>query len=171
MSTIWTQSTTGDWQPRPLPATGTAALTLAAGVVVTGFGAGAERGAALLTAINSSVRVNGRPTRGLWILMHRDEVSTADERWYFSAQSPAVVVPFLLAAGQRRPKCPLCRDSLDDEQLAVECPGCGRWYHEIPAEGDRPARGCWTTVEACRFCQQPTALDGAAVWRPDWEDQ
>jgi hypothetical protein len=73
--------------------------------------------------------------------------------------------------GTRTPTCPVCRGPVRDGERAVQCPGCARWFHEIEKTDTRPAKPCWTYAPTCRFCNHPTALTGAAAWRPEMEER
>jgi hypothetical protein len=168
MSSVWRETRAGDWQPLAIPEGG--ALDVS-GVRFLRFGAGSERGAALLPWPGVAARVNGRPVfGGLRVLEHRDEVTVGTERLYYSAESTPVVVAFRREEGARLPTCPLCRGPVRDGDAAVQCPGCGRWFHQADAADDRPAKGCWTYAPTCRFCNHPTALGGEAAWRPEMEE-
>jgi hypothetical protein len=129
------------------------------GISVYGFTQGPGIGALLLAQPGTWVRVNGWPVLGgACVLEHRDEVLTARGRLCFSAESTPAVVPFTTGEGGRPATCPLCRRLIQDGVMAVQCPGCGRWFHQAqPADG-RPAKPCWTYAPRCRFCNHPTAL-------------
>jgi hypothetical protein len=167
MSSVWREVGLGEWQ-----ACGLQSADLAnEGLRFISFGSGAERGTALLLAPGVTARVNGRPVLGgLRVLEHKDEVTFGRSRLFFSAESTPLVVVFGRDEGARSPTCPLCRGPVRDGDQAVQCPGCGRWFHQIDAAEGRPAKRCWTYVPTCRFCNHPTALDGAAGWRPEEED-
>ena len=70
----------------------------------------------------------------------------------------------------RSPTCPLCRGPVRDGDRAVQCPGCGRWFHQTDAAEGKPAKPCWTYAPTCRFCNHPTALGGEHGWRPEMEE-
>ena len=80
-----------------------------------------------------------------------------------------MVVLFRLSSGVPRPRCPRCRGELSDAEPSVCCPGCARWFHQIPERGEHPAKSCYTYSERC-LCSQPTALSGETLWRPE-EDE
>ena len=135
------------------------------------FGAANERGVALLLPPGVAARVNGRPVLGgLRVLEHKDEVTFGRSRLFYSAESTPLVVVFRREDGSRSPTCPLCRGPVRDGDQAVQCPGCGRWFHQADATEDRPAKPCWTYAPTCRFCNHPTALGGEAGWRPEREE-
>jgi hypothetical protein len=172
MSCIW-QETSGGWRSLPLPP----GATLAGeglgvpGVAWHGLAQGAERGAALLVRPGVWVRVNGRPVLGgLRMLGHADEVLAESSRFFFSVESAPQVVVFRVPEGGRAPICPVCRGPIKDGSTAVQCPGCGRWFHQGEAEAGRPGKPCWTYAAQCRFCNHPTAFAAEASWRPDREE-
>jgi hypothetical protein len=141
------------------------------------FGRGAERGVALLAAADVRIWVNGLPVLGgLRVLEHKDEILFGNGRFYYSAEATPVVATFRGQAGVRVPSCPICRGPLKDGDTAVQCPGCGRWFHqaaeEIPHPSGSPVRAktCWTYGPSCRFCGHPTPLNGEPVWRPEMEE-
>jgi hypothetical protein len=104
------------------------------------------------------------------VLEHRDEVLVGRRRFYFSNESTPAVVIFRVQPGVRPVTCPVCRGPIKDGEQAVQCPGCGRWFHQLePAEG-KPARRCWTFAAGCRICSHPTALTGEPAWRPEKEE-
>lgn len=169
MSSLW-REVPGAWEAVPVCADG---LDLSAGGVrLVRFGEGAEGGVALLSRPGVHVRINGLPILGgLAVLQHRDEILIDTNRFCFSAQTRPAVVGFHLEAGARRPTCPVCRGAIHDDELAVRCPGCGRWYHQVEAGDGRRARTCWTYAATCRFDQHPTSLSGEAAWRPEQEEE
>jgi hypothetical protein len=57
-------------------------------------------------------------------------------------------------------ECGFCREPIE-HTLAVNCPGCGIWFHQDQAAA------CWLTSPSCPQCGQPTALDRAAAWLPE----
>jgi hypothetical protein len=125
----------------------------------------AQRGALLLVRPHAWVRVNGLPVLGgARVLEHKDEVLTRQGRACFSAESAPVVVPYRTPEGSRGATCPVCRGPIRDGMDAVQCPGCGRWFHQLDA------KKCWTYAPTCRFCTHPTAFAAEAAWRPDRED-
>jgi hypothetical protein len=129
------------------------------------------KGAALFVQQGVWVRVNGEPILGgLRLLEHKDEILTSVGRLCFSQETPPAVVIYQPTLGQRPAVCPICRGPVIQGMQAVQCPGCARWFHQLDAIGDRPAKPCWTYAPTCRFCNHPTAFAAEAVWRPDRED-
>ena len=166
MSSVWREARGGEWQPVAIPeAEGAPAVAVEVdGARFLRFGTGNERRTALVLPVGAAARVNGRPVLGgLRVLEHKDEVIFGRSRLFYSAESTPVVVVFRRAEGARSPTCPLCRGPVRDGDRAVQCPGCGRWFHQA----DKP---CWTYAPTCRFCNHPTALGGEAGWRPERED-
>jgi hypothetical protein len=129
------------------------------------------RGAALLVRPGVRVRVNGEPVLGgLRLLEHKDEILVGSTRLFFSVESAPLVTLFQPSGGERVPVCPICRGPVREGVQAVECPGCGRWFHQTEATTDRPAKPCWTYASTCRFCNHPTSFAADAEWRPDREE-
>ena len=126
---------------------------------------GGRRAYALMTNPGSGGRVNGRFLLPLEILSHRDEILLGGERLVFSAISSPETREFQLRVGDRRPRCAVCRCDIEDGQLCVECPGCGRLFHELEE------KHCFTFQERCRFCDHPTALTGDQAWHPELEEE
>jgi hypothetical protein len=117
------------------------------------------------------VRVNGQAILGgVRVLEHKDEVLLAETRLYFSMETAPVTTAYRLSEDGRPPICPICRGPICDGMRAVQCPGCGRWFHQLDAAGDRLAKSCWTYAPTCRFCSHPTAFDAVAAWRPEKEE-
>ena len=169
MSSLWRPAPDAGWQPVSLASREFDFLGGEARLVL--FGQGAEGGAALLVRPGAHVRVNGLPVAGgLRILEHRDEVLVGGHLWYFSAESRPVCTVFQLPEGQRRPTCPVCRGPVREGEQAVQCPGCGRWFHQLAAAEGQRARNCWTYAATSRFCKHPTSLSGEPVWRPELEE-
>jgi hypothetical protein len=161
MSRIWRELRPGEWQAITMPEDG----LVQNGLHFLRYGAGNERGAALLLPVGIVARVNGRPVLGgLRVLDDKDEVTFGRSRFFYSAEAAPVVVAFHRDEGARSPTCPLCRGPVRDGDPAVQCPVCGRWFHQA----DKP---CWTYAPTCRFCNHPTALDGATSWRPEMEEK
>jgi hypothetical protein len=168
MSCVFHGSPEG-WLEVGLPARGVLAGSRfqAAELSVVAFGAGAGRRAALVVRPGVAARVNGRPVPGgLRVLAHQDEISLSGKRLFFSTHSRPRVVTFRLAAGQKRPRCGRCRGLLEDGQDSVCCPGCSRWFHQLPASGDRPAKHCFTYDARC-LCSHPTSLEEDGLWQPE----
>ncbi len=171
MSTLWTEQPGGSWSALPLPAERESPLLLETGVAVLHQRHGMESTTALLVRAGQPVRVNGLPVPGGFrVLHHRDEILLGRSRYCYSAESTPVCQPFQLSSAGRRPSCPVCRGPLQDGDVAVQCPGCGRWHHQIAATETRRARTCWTYTPECRFCRHPTSLSGEPVWTPAQEE-
>lgn len=171
MSCLWRELPDRTWQAVTLPCSRplTGADLGAAGVQLLALAG--ERGGALLVRPGVWVRVNGQPVLGgLCVLGHKDEILLAEMRLIFSVETTPVVVAYRLADGERPPVCPICRGPIRDGMQAVQCPGCGRWFHQLEAAEGRPAKGCWTYAPACRFCSHPTAFGEEVAWRPDREE-
>jgi hypothetical protein len=168
VGTLWRQGPGDDWQPRPIRE---ANLVEARALGIPGvrflrFQNGAAGGGmALLVQSGVQVRVNGEPVpAGLRILDHQDEVVSGRARLFYSAEATPLVTAFRLPEGGRSPTCPLCRRAIKDGELAVQCPGCGRFFHELAH------KHCWTYFPACSLCRHPTALSGEPIWRPEMEE-
>jgi hypothetical protein len=163
MSCIWIEAQ-GGWTARTVPV----------GKPLTGEDLGVpgiallvlpRQGAVLLTRPEVWVRVNGEPVLGgMRIIEHKDEVLAGDIRFVFSQQGVPVVVGYTPVAGGRLPTCPVCRGVVREASASVQCPGCGRWFHQ---EG---AKTCWSYAPTCRFCNHPTSFDDESAWRPDREE-
>lgn len=167
MGCVWLQRG-GHWQARTIRGRPYAdELPELSGIAVVPL----KQGAALFTRKGVHVRVNGEPVLGgLRVLEHKDEVLVGSERLFYSAEVTPLVVTFRPDAGERIPVCPVCRGPVRDGMQAVECPGCGRWFHQRPVSGDQPAKPCWTYAPTCRFCNHPTPLDVSAAWKPGPEE-
>jgi hypothetical protein len=173
VSNIWYEADGGRWQSvfvaegTPLEGDGLGA----ANVRFVRFGRGADRGVCLLARPEVRVLVNGHPVAGGFrLLEHRDEVLAGGKRFFYSSETTPVIALFHAEAGARPCTCPVCRGVIKEGDTAVQCPGCGRWFHQLePVEG-KPPRRCWTYSATCRICQHPTALEGEAVWRPEKEE-
>jgi hypothetical protein len=132
---------------------------------------GAERGALLLVRSGVWVRVNGQPVLGgMRVLDHKDEILAGSTRFYLSLETTPTVVLYQVPPGGRAPTCPICRGPIREGTPAVQCPGCGRWFHQVDAAEDRPAKPCWTYAPTCRFCAHPTSFAAEAAWRPEMEE-
>lgn len=174
MSSIWKETADHGWQ----------AVVVQAGKVLRGdelglpgislYGltTGAERGALLVARPGAWVRVNGLPVPGgARVLEHKDEVLVQGGRLFFSAEGAPTVVAYHVAEGGRPATCPICRGPIKEDMTAVQCPGCGRWFHQLEAGEGRPAKPCWTYAPTCRFCNHPTALGTESAWRPHREEE
>jgi hypothetical protein len=172
MSCVWQEVAKG-WQAVPLPAGKVlrgADLGLD-GIALYPVVQGAERGALLMAAPGTWVRVNGHPILGgARVLDHKDEILVLGGRLFFSLETTPTVVSFHVPDGMRAPTCPICRGPIKDGMAAVQCPGCARWCHQIEAADGRTAKPCWTYAPTCRFCSHPTAFAAEAAWRPDREE-
>jgi hypothetical protein len=174
MSILWHEADGNHWESLSVaedsPLEGD---TLGApGIRLLRFGSGPDRGVALMARSGVSVLVNGLPfAGGMRLLEHKDEVVVGRRRFFYSSESVPVVAIFSAAPGARATTCPICRGVIKDGMQAVRCPACTRWFHQIEAVGDQPARRCWSFAPTCRICSHPTALNGGPVWRPEAEEQ
>ncbi len=131
------------------------------------LGSGSIRSYAVLHGIGVCVRVNGLPIMGgIRILEHRDEIVVGSSRTFFSAESTPSVEIYRHTDAGRRPKCPVCRNAVMDDQSVVRCPGCNRIFHQIEETESSPKKHCWTYSNECKFCGHPTQMSGEPVWRP-----
>lgn len=163
MSNIWREAPDHGWEAIPL-----GGGVEQAGIRFVPLGQG---GVGLIASAGVPVRVNGQPVPGGFrVLEHRDEILVGAARYFFSAQSVPVLTVFRHAEGARLPTCPVCRGPIRDGDQAVCCPGCGRWFHQLDAAGERREKHCWTYAPTCRFCSQPTTLTEDALWRPEKEE-
>lgn len=166
MSNIWREAPSQGWEATPL-----GEGVEQAGIRFVPLGRGTAGGVGVIASAGVPVRVNGQPIPGGFrVLEHRDEILVGAVRYFFSAQSVPVVSVFRPEAGARLPTCPVCRGPIREGDQAVRCPGCGRWFHQLDAAGDRRAKHCWTYSPTCRFCSQPTTLTEEALWRPEKEE-
>ncbi len=126
-------------------------------------------GFALLTRPHLSARVNGEPVGTVVVLEHRDEVRIAGQCWCFSQHSRPQISLFHPEVGRRPRKCALCSVVLQDGDMVVVCPGCGRFYHQLDATADTEAKHCFTFQAQCRHadCAHPTDLSGSGGWQPE----
>lgn len=135
----------------------------------------------LLTGSDSRALVNGISLPlGIRALHDRDELllvsdssdqnSTATEaspaddsvrRLFFSTERLARVEP--LVAGNKPICCARCKRPIAPGDMAVRCPSpqCGLWHHESPD------KNCWTYIEHCALCDQPTSLEAGYRWTPE----
>lgn len=131
------------------------------------LGNGAIRTYAVLHGSGVCVRVNGLAIVGdIRILEHRDEIVVGTSRTFFSSESTPSVEVYSHSGTGRRPKCPVCRNAVMDDQTVVRCPGCNRIFHQIEKTESSPEKHCWTYSEECKFCGHPTQMSGEPVWRP-----
>jgi hypothetical protein len=169
MSCLWMEGAAGEWAPRIVPA-GKPMAGEDLGVPGIALLVLPRQGAVLLARDGVWVRVNGeRVLGGMRLIEHKDEVLVEDARLVFSQESAPVIVRFTVLTNLRLPTCPICRGPIRDGMQAVQCPGCGRWFHQIDDEGET-ARPCWTYAPTCRFCQHTTSFAAEAAWRPDREE-
>jgi hypothetical protein len=164
MSCVWLEMPGQPWRAVPILATRplTGEELGVRGVLFCGIGPG---GAVLMSRPGVWVRVNGQPVLGgLRVLEHRDEVLLPGACLFFSLESTPTVSPFRVVEGGRAPTCPICRGPIREGMPAVQCPGCGRWFHQLDA------KPCWTYAPTCRFCSHPTSFAAEAAWRPDKEE-
>jgi hypothetical protein len=118
-------------------------------------------GWAILTSAPGETFVNGMPLLlGLRVLADRDEIRFRNSpRMAYSAEEPAQIQP--LSESKAPGVCARCRQSIEAESPAVQCPGCSALYHETQ---EFP---CFTYAETCTVCSRAARL-GAFLWRP-WE--
>jgi hypothetical protein len=164
MSCVWQEQRPGVWTAvTVLPGRTLAGEDLGVpGIGVMGLRSG---GAALLVRPGIRVRVNGELVLGgLRVLEHKDEVLAGWVRLCFSGETAPILVSFAPADKQRTAVCPICRGPIREGMQAVQCPGCGRWFHQLDA------KPCWTYAPTCRFCNHPTSFAAEAGWRPDREE-
>jgi len=120
----------------------------------------------VLVTPTASVRVNGEPVLlNARVLHDRDEISVRGAApVFFSTEQLACVVPF---PGTDAPlRCARCRQPIEKNQLAVQCPGCRTWYHQSPDDPERPYP-CWTYSETCVVDEYPTELGAGWRWTPE----
>lgn len=170
MSSIWHERAGEPWQARAL-LPGRALHGADLGLPGIRIFSLRQGGAALLVRPGVRVRVNGEAILGgMKRLEHRDEILVGPTRLFFSTETTPLVTRFRLGPDARPPICPVCRGPVRDGLQAVECPGCGRWFHQLEATDDRPAKPCWTYAPSCRFCNHPTSFEASAAWRPEQEE-
>jgi hypothetical protein len=173
MSSLWQENAEHRWQSVAVHSSTTldGSAIGVPGIAIYGLTQSPQRGALLMAQPGVWVRVNGLPLLGgARVLEHTDEILVGNVRLCFSAESTPVLATYKVPEGGRPAVCPICRGPIRDGMTAVECPGCGRWFHQLPAADGRPAKPCWTYAPTCRFCNHPTAFGTEAVWRPDQED-
>lgn len=118
----------------------------------------------LLAGQNAAVRLNGDPLLlGMAVLRDRDALLVpapegGGQRFFFSTEKLAQVQPFPKSSAAC---CPRCKQNIDPDSPAVQCPLCGVWHHQ------RPGKECWCYAERCGACQkQLTSLDAGYRWTP-----
>ncbi len=122
------------------------------------------------------VAVNGvRLELGLQRLADGDEIVLDDARRYvFSTE--AVPERVAMAAQPQPPVCGRCLQPVASGQMAVRCPGCGVWHHQVSRadaagdDGEPPSKDvlCWTYHTTCSTCAQPTDLETGFRDVPEW---
>jgi len=129
-------------------------------LVQTSASAGSEAWV-LLAGRTTNVRINGAAlVLDIRTLRDKDEVSVAGHRLFFSTEQLACVASF--PGAEQAAFCPRCKQRLEREDLAVQCPRCHAWHHQ---SGKFP---CWTYDSTCALCQQQlTALDAGYSWTPE----
>jgi hypothetical protein len=172
MSSVWLEMPGNRWNALAI---GEGSLTdpelAVEGARFVRFGHGGDQCVLLLAQGTTEAWVNGQPVLGgLRVLEHKDEILVSGARLFFSAESTPVPVLYRATAGVRTPTCPVCRGPVKDGDRGVQCPGCGRWFHEIEADNGRARRNCWTYAATCRFCDHPTAFSAESTWRPEMEE-
>lgn len=110
------------------------------------------------------LRLNGRQLFAHRLLRDRDEIAlhcpTGTGTVFFTEESLPRVVTFKSSPGGGPAAfCFRCKTKVEDEQLAVLCPRCKFWYHEMPK------RSCWSYDKECAGCHRTTAMDYA--WKPE----
>lgn len=178
----------GEWEPVPLQGRRSALVLDAEGncSILSGTRGGEAHHGRLLGVILASDDGNGPPGRedylllikpkpvaeilvngdedfqatGFRSLQHQDELLIgARERFYFSTESPARIVPFPNDPALADMHCRRCKMLIEPGTPAVLC-ACSAWYHESP---ERP---CFTYAETCAACGCSTDLSGALTWSP-----
>lgn len=171
MSALFLRDSAGAWVYRPAAqASAVDADAFGRDGRLTSFTRGGLAGSALLVRSGAVAFVNGVPVLGgLQVLEHRDELLVAGVRAFYSVESKVEPTTYQVADG-RVVKCVLCRTPfVSGQDTIVKCPQCGRCYHHMEADADRPAKLCWTFRETC-LCGHPTRLSDEPLWRPDVED-
>jgi hypothetical protein len=118
----------------------------------------------LLVSPDLMVRLNGvLVALGIASLRDRDAILVCDprgagRRFFFSTEELAEIKPF---RGLADVCCPRCKEKIEPDTPAVQCPLCGVWHHE------RDGRRCWTYAPHCAACHnQPTSLNAGFRWTP-----
>lgn len=179
MALVWlttTTSTAGEWGIHPLAGecclAGSAEQVLFIAPPASGPGpadvhlvppdaAGVSPSWTLLGGREAALCVNGQSlVLGIRALRDRDEISIAGHRCFFSVEELARIVAF---PGLAQPVCcPRCKQKVEVSQLAVACPHCRAWHHQLDT------LPCWTYAPTCALCQiQVTALDAGYSWTPE----
>ncbi|MDQ2974753.1 MAG: hypothetical protein M3R69_04975 [Acidobacteriota bacterium] len=124
----------------------------------------AQAGAAswvLIAGAKSGVRVNGMGLLlGVRVVADRDEICVKGVgTCFFSTESLAAIRAF--PGAEHQIYCPRCRQGIEKESTAVQCPQCNVWYHQSE---DLP---CWTYAERCALCPQTTDPEAGYRWTPE----
>ena len=167
MATIFRKNAEGMWCGEALP-TGDAGALASSGARFIAFLMHGRRHAAITVRDGCAAFVNGEPViAGLRVLTHQDEIYAPPERLFFSAEERPSIVRLEMPE-DRAVRCALCRDSIGFGEEFVQCPKCGRRFHQS-SEPDADSRRCFTYKETC-VCDHPTTLSGEFAWTPDTED-
>lgn len=167
MSTIFQKNAKGTWCGEALLTFGAGALA-SKGRSFVAFVAQGRRQVAIIVRDDVAAFVNGEPViAGLRVLTHQDEIYAPPERFFFSAEERPSIVR-LERPEDRAVRCALCRDEIGVGDEFVQCPKCGRRFHQSSGP-DADARRCFTYKETC-VCDHPTTLSGEFAWTPDNED-
>ena len=115
----------------------------------------------LIAGTERTVRVNGVGlSLGMRVVADRDEIHVEGVgAYFFSTESLACIKAF--PGAEQKIYCPRCRQEIEKESLAVQCPQCNVWHHqseELP---------CWSYSELCALCPQRTDLDAGYRWTPE----
>jgi len=115
----------------------------------------------LIAGPGSGVSVNGVPlVSGIRAVADRDEIRIAGaSNFYFSTERLARVEA--LPGSDQVLYCPRCQQEITAGSLAVKCPGCGVWHHQIED------LNCWTYAEVCALCAHSTDLNAGFQWTPE----
>lgn len=168
MAHLWSQSG-GQWAVQPLggeavalgPPSPTVAAEETKRPMILRQTEGDKEVWILLVPAETAVRVNGVPVAiGIRVVRDRDEIRVPGEpRAFFSAETPAEVVPFPEA--KRGLNCQRCMQVIEPGTPAVKCPGCGAWHHQ------NQKLNCWTYNEVCANGEHPTDLEAGFCWTPE----
>jgi hypothetical protein len=169
MSSLWYHETeSGAWQAIEIAA-GVTDLASPLGLPLRLAKLGVDGGlaeVALFVRGRPTARINGRRVMGgIRILRHRDELLVDGATLFYSDESLPLAQTFALHDGATRPRCPVCRRNIEDNETTVRCPRCSRVFHQL--EGAE-AKLCWTYRPFC-LCMHPTDMNPDALWRPERE--
>jgi hypothetical protein len=112
----------------------------------------------LFTDPKNKARLNGLDFPGIRLLRDRDEIRVCGQTYFFSTERLAVIEEY---TGSGKAFCPRCRQEMKNGTPAVQCPGCGVWYHE---DGNL---NCWRYADNCGLCPQKTPLIDTYQWTPE----